>query len=144
GVNQPRSIDRRLVDAQQSRRILDRIVGYKLSPFLWRKVRRGLSAGRVQSVAVRLICDREAEINAFEPEEYWSLTAVLSPAGEPAARFEARYRGPAGDAAGEPPAGEGDGRSGDERRAIPSRDDMERILAGLHGAGYRVAGVRRR
>ena len=67
-----------LVDAQQARRILDRLVGYELSPFLWRKFFRGLSAGRVQSVAVRLIADREKEIQAFKPEEYWSLAAFLN------------------------------------------------------------------
>ncbi len=77
GMEHPRSIDMNLVDAQQARRILDRIVGYKLSPFLWRKVRRGLSAGRVQSVAVRLISDRENEIKNFKPREYWSLEASL-------------------------------------------------------------------
>ena len=65
------------MDAQQTRRILDRIVGYKLSPLLWRKIRKGLSAGRVQSVVVRLICDREKEIQAFVPEEYWTITAKL-------------------------------------------------------------------
>jgi len=74
----PRSIDQHLVDAQQARRILDRLVGYELSPLLWKKIRRGLSAGRVQSVAVRLIVEREDEIKAFKPEEYWSLTAHLS------------------------------------------------------------------
>ncbi|MGE5558206.1 MAG: type I DNA topoisomerase [Bacillota bacterium] len=74
-INNPRKIDPRLVDAQQARRILDRLVGYLLSPLLWHKVRRGLSAGRVQSVAVRLICEREAEIRSFIPKEYWSITA---------------------------------------------------------------------
>ncbi|MBQ4100973.1 MAG: DNA topoisomerase I, partial [Oscillospiraceae bacterium] len=78
GINNPRSIDLNLVDAQQARRILDRIVGYKLSPFLWRKIRRGLSTGRVQSVAVRIIVDREEEINAFKSEEYWSIDADLT------------------------------------------------------------------
>ena len=67
-----------LVDAQQTRRILDRLVGYEISPLLWAKVKRGLSAGRVQSVALRIICDREDEINAFIPEEYWTLDAELS------------------------------------------------------------------
>lgn len=73
----PRDIDQNLVDSQQARRILDRIVGYKLSPFLWKKIVRGLSAGRVQSVALRLICDREQEIKEFKPEEYWSIQALL-------------------------------------------------------------------
>ncbi len=74
---QPQVIDMDMVDAQQTRRIMDRIVGYKLSPLLWRKVRKGLSAGRVQSVAVKIICDRQAEIDKFEPEEYWSATVTL-------------------------------------------------------------------
>lgn len=78
GMEHPRSIDLDLVNAQQARRILDRIVGYKLSPFLWKKVRRGLSAGRVQSVAVKMIVDREKEINAFKPEEYWSIEAKMT------------------------------------------------------------------
>jgi DNA topoisomerase-1 len=76
-INHPRKIDMNLVDAQQARRVLDRLVGYKLSPLLWHKVRRGLSAGRVQSVAVRLVVDREREIEAFIPREYWSITASL-------------------------------------------------------------------
>ena len=87
GMAQPRAIDMDLFDAQQARRILDRLVGYKLSPFLWRKVRRGLSAGRVQSVAVRLIVDREREIEAFVPDEYWNIDAMLSTAGK---KFSAR------------------------------------------------------
>lgn len=91
-IKKPRHIDGHRVEAQQARRILDRLVGYKLSPLLWRKVRRGLSAGRVQSVAVRLIVDREAEIKAFVPEEYWSLTARLVTALG-AAPFAAKYYG---------------------------------------------------
>ena len=87
-IKKPRPINKYRVDAQQARRILDRIVGYKLSPLLWRKVRKGLSAGRVQSVAVRLICDREKEIQAFVPEEYWTLTAKLREKAR-AALFEA-------------------------------------------------------
>lgn len=91
-IKKPRNIDGHRVEAQQARRILDRLVGYKLSPLLWRKVRRGLSAGRVQSVAVRLIVDREAEIQAFVPEEYWSLTARLT-TGSVSAPFAAKYYG---------------------------------------------------
>ena len=72
-VKKPRPINKDLVDAQQARRVLDRLVGYQISPLLWRKIRKGLSAGRVQSVATRLICDREREIQSFVPEEYWSL-----------------------------------------------------------------------
>ncbi|MGN0161730.1 MAG: type I DNA topoisomerase [Lachnospiraceae bacterium] len=81
-IKEPRKIDMNLVDAQQSRRILDRMVGYSISPLLWEKIKRGLSAGRVQSVALRIICDREAEINAFIPEEYWTLDATLKIDGE--------------------------------------------------------------
>ena len=79
GMSHPRAIDEDLFNAQQARRVLDRLVGYKLSPFLWRKVRRGLSAGRVQSVAVRLIDDREKEIENFKPDEYWNVDATLGP-----------------------------------------------------------------
>ena len=78
----PRAINIDLFNAQQARRELDRLVGYKLSPFLWKKVRRGLSAGRVQSVAVRLIRDRELEIENFKPDEYWNIDALLNPQGE--------------------------------------------------------------
>ncbi len=85
----PRPIDMGLVDAQQARRVLDRLVGYKLSPFLWKKVRTNLSAGRVQSVALRLICDRESEIEAFKPVEYWTIEAELAKAG--GASFKAKY-----------------------------------------------------
>ena len=81
-LRNPRDIDMNLVDAQQARRILDRMVGYEISPVLWAKVKRGLSAGRVQSVALRIVCDREEEINAFIPEEYWSLNAKLAVQGE--------------------------------------------------------------
>ncbi|MBQ8144449.1 MAG: type I DNA topoisomerase, partial [Butyricicoccus sp.] len=91
GIEHPRDIDLDLVDAQQARRILDRIVGYQLSPFLWRKVKRGLSAGRVQSVATRLVVDRENEIRAFVPEEYWTIEAALRTAQ--GGQFTARYYG---------------------------------------------------
>ena len=91
-----REIDMDLVDAQQARRCLDRMVGYRISPLLWAKVKRGLSAGRVQSVALRIICDREEEINAFIPEEYWTLEAVFSIKGGKKS-FTARfYGGPEG------------------------------------------------
>ena len=91
-IGNPREIDYCLVDAQQARRILDRIVGYQLSPLLWKKVRRGLSAGRVQSVATRLVVDRENEIRAFQPQEYWSLDVALSRLGK-AGSFVAHYYG---------------------------------------------------
>ena len=91
-IEKPRAIDQDLVDAQQARRVLDRIVGYQLSPLLWKKVRRGLSAGRVQSVAARMVDDREKEIRAFEPQEYWTLDAVLL--DEPSQKsFAAHYYG---------------------------------------------------
>ncbi len=94
GIANPRDIDQDLVDAQQARRILDRIVGYKLSPLLWRKIRKGLSAGRVQSVATRMVLDREQEIEKFKPEEYWHLTATLkTDKGE---SFQALYHGEGG------------------------------------------------
>ena len=86
----PHSINMNLVDAQQARRILDRLVGYKLSPLLWRKVQRGLSAGRVQSVAVRMIVDREQEIQSFIPQEYWTIEVELAPTEQPEARFRAK------------------------------------------------------
>ena len=91
-IKEPRDIDINLVDAQQARRVLDRIVGYKISPVLWKKVKRGLSAGRVQSVAVKLIVDREEEIEKFIPEEYWNIFAKLQ---EPESKkeFEARFYG---------------------------------------------------
>ncbi len=81
-IKQPRKINRELVDAQQARRVLDRLVGYKISPLLWVKIKKGLSAGRVQSVATRMICDRETEIEMFEPEEYWHVTAKLRTGGK--------------------------------------------------------------
>src|SRR5262245_64330126 len=87
-IKHPGQIDMRMVDAQQARRVLDRLVGYKISPILWDKVRRGLSAGRVQSVALKIICDREREIEAFVPEEYWNITARL--AGPEPPEFEAK------------------------------------------------------
>ena len=80
-IKQARDIDMNLVDAQQARRALDRLVGYEISPLLWAKIKRGLSAGRVQSVALRLICDREDEINNFIPEEYWTRNAIVTPGG---------------------------------------------------------------
>lgn len=92
-IKKPRDIDINLVDAQQARRVLDRIVGYKLSPLLWKKIRRGLSAGRVQSVATRLVCDREAEILAFIPREYWSLDVKLDRIAPEVGTVSARFYG---------------------------------------------------
>ncbi|WP_295586860.1 type I DNA topoisomerase [uncultured Oscillibacter sp.] len=92
-IRQPRGIDQDLVDAQQARRILDRIVGYELSPLLWKKIRRGLSAGRVQSVATRMVDDRDREIESFQPEEYWTLDANLTGSDVKKIPFAARYHG---------------------------------------------------
>ena len=119
-----REIDMDLVDAQQARRCLDRMVGYKISPVLWAKVKRGLSAGRVQSVALRIICDREEEINAFIPEEYWSLDAVLAVEGEKKP-IVAKYIG-----------------TGDEKRTIASAEELQEIKKSLDHAKYSVASVK--
>jgi len=124
-VKNPRSIDRNRVNAQQARRIMDRLVGYNLSPLLWKKVKKGLSAGRVQSVAVRLICDREEEIQAFVPEEYWTLMAKLTQKGrEP---FDARLH-----------------RIEDKKADIPNEESINEIISNLKGKIYQVAKVVRR
>ena len=93
-IKSPRQIDMDLVDAQQARRVLDRLVGYKISPLLWKNIRKGLSAGRVQSVATRIICDREEEIENFVPEEYWTLSVLLAKDGNKNT-FEAKFYGKA-------------------------------------------------
>jgi DNA topoisomerase-1 len=121
----PRSIDMNLVDAQQARRILDRLVGYKLSPLLWRKVQRGLSAGRVQSVAVRMIVDREREIQDFIPQEYWIIEVELAPPEQKEASFKARLFALA------------DGTKLD----IGNKDEAERVTADLEKAEYAVKAV---
>jgi len=121
----PRSIDMNLVNAQQARRILDRLVGYKLSPLLWRKVQRGLSAGRVQSVAVRMIVDREREIQNFIPQEYWIMEVELAPFEEKEASFKARLFALA------------DGTKLD----IGSKDEADRIIADLERAKYAVKSI---
>ena len=92
-IQEPRDIDQKLVDAQQARRILDRIVGYELSPLLWKKIRRGLSAGRVQSVATRLVAEREEEIRAFQPQEYWSIQVDLERVRPNLGGFQAMFYG---------------------------------------------------
>jgi DNA topoisomerase-1 len=121
----PRSIDMNLVNAQQARRILDRLVGYKLSPLLWRKVQRGLSAGRVQSVAVRIIVDREREIQDFVPKEYWVIEVELAPAEQRKASFKARLFALA------------DGAKLD----IANKDEAERVADDLERARYTVKSV---
>lgn len=124
GMAAPRKIDMDLFNAQQARRVLDRLVGYKLSPFLWRKVRRGLSAGRVQSVAVRLIVDREKEIEAFKPEEYWNMDAVLSTPGS-GKKFTARLYGGA------------DGK----KITLHNQAEADAVTAALDGAQYTVTSL---
>ena len=125
GIANPRSIDINLVNAQQARRILDRIVGYKLSPFLWKKVRRNLSAGRVQSVAVRMIVDRERQIRSFKPEEYWSIEAVMT-APSSRKQFDAVFSGM-------------DGKKAD----LHSEAETNAVLARLDGAVYTVRDVKK-
>ncbi len=120
----PRQIDMNLVDAQQTRRILDRMVGYSISPLLWAKVKRGLSAGRVQSVALRMICDREEEINAFIPEEYWNLDANLTD-GHAKKPLIAKFHGTA-----------------DGKLAIHNKKELDQILKNLENAHYVVDEVK--
>lgn len=125
GIKHPREIDMGLVDAQQARRVLDRMVGYSISPLLWSKIKRGLSAGRVQSVALRIICDREDEINAFIPQEYWTLDALLNVAGEKK-QVEAHYYGD---------------KNG--KKEIASKEELDKIVASLKGAKYKVSEVKK-
>ncbi|MBO5302596.1 MAG: type I DNA topoisomerase [Lachnospiraceae bacterium] len=124
-LKQPREVDMDLVDAQQARRMLDRMVGYKISPLLWAKVKRGLSAGRVQSVTLRLICDREEEINAFIPEEYWTLDAKLNIPREKRpllAKFHGNTNG---------------------KMSISSKQEVDKIKDELKAAEYKVAEVKK-
>ena len=125
GIKSPRTIDIDLVNAQQARRILDRIVGYKLSPFLWKKVRRGLSAGRVQSVAVRMVCDREEEIRKFVSKEYWSVDAKLT-APSSKKQFAAKLTTVDG-----------------EKVEIPDKESADKILQRIEGAEFKVTGVKK-
>ena len=123
-IRQPRDIDQDLVDAQQARRILDRIVGYELSPLLWKKIRRGLSAGRVQSVAMRLVADREKEIADFVPQEYWTLDALLK--NDQGARFKAHYYG-----------------RGGKKYEPSSQQEVDDIRAQLQDTPFAVSNVKR-
>ncbi|MGI6055131.1 MAG: type I DNA topoisomerase [Clostridium sp.] len=123
-LKEPRDIDTNLVDAQQARRMLDRMVGYLISPLLWAKVKRGLSAGRVQSVALRMICDREDEINSFIPEEYWTLEAKLRVPGS-RKKLTAKYYG-----------------DSNGKQTIHSREELDGILKGLENSTYEVADVK--
>ena len=123
-IQHPRPIDQNLVDAQQARRVLDRIVGYQLSPLLWRKIRKGLSAGRVQSVATRLVVDRENEIRAFQPQEYWTLDVNLSRVGK-SGSFTAHYYG-------DP-----------QKRELASEQDVQAVLDELQSGTFSVTGVKK-
>lgn len=124
-LKNPRKLNFNVIDAQQARRVLDRLVGYKISPLLWKKVKKGLSAGRVQSVAVRLICDRENEIRSFVPKEYWSLVAKLT---DPDSKknFDAKFYG-----------------TESQKLEILSEEEMSRILEGLKGANYSVKKIKK-
>ena len=123
-IKQSREIDMDLVDAQQARRVLDRMVGYSISPLLWQKVKRGLSAGRVQSVALRIIADREAQIDAFIPSEYWTLEAQFSVKGVKKPLVAKYYGDP-------------------EKKEISSKEEIDRIMGELKGANYQVIGIKR-
>ncbi|MBO5954288.1 MAG: type I DNA topoisomerase [Oscillospiraceae bacterium] len=123
-IANPREIDYALVDAQQARRVLDRIVGYQLSPLLWKKVRRGLSAGRVQSVATRLVVDRENEIRAFQPREYWSLDVTLDRMGKPGS-FVAHYHGQS------------------KKRELENEAQVQQVIADITGKTFTVTSVKR-
>lgn len=125
-IQEPRDIDQNLVDAQQARRILDRIVGYQLSPFLWKKIKKGLSAGRVQSVATRMVDDREREIEAFEPEEYWTLDAHLQGDDLKKTVFSARYHGKDG-----------------KKAELKSADEVQTVIAQTENQPFSVKSVKR-
>ena len=125
-IREPRDIDQNLVDAQQARRILDRIVGYELSPLLWKKIRRGLSAGRVQSVATRMVDDRDREIEAFQPEEYWTLDANLLGSDVKRLPFAARYHGVGG-----------------KKAELKSADEVEAVVEATKNAPFVVKSVKR-
>ena len=125
GMAHPRKIDMDLVNAQQARRILDRLVGYKISPFLWKKVQPNLSAGRVQSVAVRIIVDRENEIRAFVPEEYWTIDAKFLAASSKKP-FAAKFYG-----------------KGGKKLELKTKEDADAVLAALKGAEYRVSSLKK-
>ena len=121
----PRAIDQDLVDAQQARRILDRIVGYQLSPLLWKKIRRGLSAGRVQSVATRLVCEREAEIKAFQPQEYWSLDVDLARIAPNQGYFTASFHGR------------------EKKEELHSEAEVQAVIDTVKASPFTVSGVKR-
>ena len=121
----PRQLDMDLVDAQQARRVLDRMVGYQISPFLWKKIRRGLSAGRVQSVATRLVCEREEEIRAFQAEEYWSLDAALERIKPNVGQFTAQFYGR------------------EKKQELHNEDEVKAVMAAVEKGTFSVTEVKR-
>ncbi|MGB9406141.1 MAG: type I DNA topoisomerase [Terracidiphilus sp.] len=136
-----RDLDQNLVDSQQTRRVLDRLVGYQISPLLWHKVRRGLSAGRVQTVAVRLIVEREREIGAFKPVEYWTLDAVLHPEKQAETRLKARFVGIDGEPARVANGTDKDGKEQFIANALPDERSMKAVMAALENAQWSLASV---
>jgi DNA topoisomerase I len=120
----PRKINMDLVDAQQARRVLDRLVGYKVSPLLWKKIKKGLSAGRVQTVAVRLIVEREKEIEAFQPEEYWKIKGIFSASGED---FEAQFYG-----------------TGGKKKELSNEEEVKEILSTIKGKQFKIDSVQKK
>jgi len=124
-IANPRAIDMDLVDAQQARRVLDRIVGYQISPLLWKKIRRGLSAGRVQSVATRLVAEREQEIRDFQPEEYWTLEAELERIAPAAGKFKAAFYGR------------------EKKMELHSEEEVNTVVSAVEHAPFTVRGVKR-
>lgn len=124
-LKNPRKIDMDLVDAQQARRVLDRMVGYKISPLLWVKVKRGLSAGRVQSVALRIVCDREEVINAFQPEEYWTLEVSLLPEGEKKEIVAKLFE------------------KNNQKISISNKEDMDQILEELQQEEFKILSIKK-
>src|SRR5580692_2150818 len=139
-----RDIDQNLVDAQQTRRVLDRLVGYQISPLLWDKVRRGLSAGRVQTVALRLVVEREREIRAFQPVEYWTLEALLHPEKQADQKFKAKFIGIGGEPVRVPNGTDKDGKEQFIASALPDKKQMDEVLAALEKADWSITGVQAR
>jgi len=139
-----RDVDQNLVDAQQTRRVLDRLVGYQISPLLWDKVRRGLSAGRVQTVAVRLIVEREREIGAFVPVEYWTLDALLHVDKQPDKSLKAKFIGIDGEPARVANGKDKDGKDQFIANALPDRAAVEAVISALHSAKWSLASVQSR
>ena len=136
-----RDLDQNLVDSQQTRRILDRLVGYQISPLLWDKVRRGLSAGRVQTVAVRLIVEREREIAAFGPVEYWTLDAVLHPEKQADTKLKARFVGIDGEPARVANGKDKDGKDQFISNALPDEKSMRAVMAAMEKAEWSLVSV---